>query len=154
MFVRAGEGNAKSMKESSNETSQKSGQKEKAAAQSRRTVEQASAPAGRGAKKAVATTDAAVAAAEAGTERAAEATGAASHTVARGVESGRQALITASGRVASTARTAWAVVAHRRLVATGMGAGVIALSAASYAMGRRAERHPRGPLTRLTHGRI
>ncbi|WP_261953616.1 hypothetical protein [Streptomyces nigrescens] len=142
------------MKESSNETRQKSEQKRKAAAQARRTAERATAPAGRGAKKAVAATDDAVSAAEAGTERAAEATSAAARTAARGVESGRQALITASGRVAATAKTAWVVLAHRKWVATGMGAGAIALSAASYGIGRRAERHSHGPLTRLTQGRI
>ncbi|EHN74659.1 hypothetical protein SMCF_5894, partial [Streptomyces coelicoflavus ZG0656] len=49
---------------------------------------------------------------------------------------------------------AWTVVTHRKLVAAGVGAGLTAVSAASYAVGRRAGRHTHGPLTRLTGGRI
>ncbi|MEU0008694.1 hypothetical protein ABZ079_31690 [Streptomyces sp. NPDC006314] len=142
------------MTESNSDTSRKSAPARETASKAQRTADKATAPAGRAAKKAVTTTDDAVSAAKSGTERATAATSAAARTAARGVESGRQALITASGQVATTAKTAWAVVAHRKLVSAGVGAGLTALTAASYAMGRRAERHTRGPLTRLTNGRI
>ncbi|CAM5226835.1 Cystathionine beta-lyase/cystathionine gamma-synthase OS=Streptomyces violarus OX=67380 GN=FHS41_007339 PE=4 SV=1 [Streptomyces violarus] len=75
-------------------------------------------------------------------------------TAARSVEAGRQAVVAASGQVAATAKTAWTVIAHRKAVAAGVGAGLTALSAASYAVGRRAGRQTHGPLTRLTGGRI
>ena len=78
----------------------------------------------------------------------------AAHGAARGVEAGRQAIVATSGQVAATARTAWTVIAHRKLVAAGVGAGLSALTAASYVAGRRAASHPHGPLTRLTGGRI
>ncbi|GAA2779437.1 hypothetical protein GCM10010521_68160 [Streptomyces rameus] len=142
------------MTETNNETGKQSGPAQDTAAKARRAADKATAPAGRAAKKAVAGTDDAVSAAKSGTERAAEATGAAARTAARGVESGRQAIVTASGQVAATAKTAWAVVAHRKMLAAGVGAGLTALSAASYTWGRRAERHTHGPLTRWTQGRI
>lgn len=75
-------------------------------------------------------------------------------TAAKSVAAGRQAVVTTSEQVAATAKTAWTVVAQRKLVAAGVGAGLTALSAASYAVGRRAGRHAHGPLTRLTGGRI
>lgn len=160
-FAVGGTGNAKPMTESSRETGKQAVSEQETAEKARRTAEKATAPAGRAAKKAVATSDDAVSAAKSGTERAAEATGAAARTAARGVESGRQALITASGQVAATAktaaataRTAAAVVAQRKVLAAGVGAGLTALSAASYAWGRRAERQTHGPLTRWTQGRI
>ncbi|MFI8949879.1 hypothetical protein ACIGO6_25555 [Streptomyces sp. NPDC053750] len=93
-------------------------------------------------------------AARAGARRSARAANGAVQTAAKGAEAGRQAVVTASEQVAATAKTAWTVVAHRRLVAAGVGAGLTALSAASYAVGRRAGRHTHGPLTRLTGGRI
>ncbi|MEU3828992.1 hypothetical protein GT045_12280 [Streptomyces sp. SID486] len=142
------------MTESNSETGKRSAPEQETAAKARRTADKATAPAGRAAKKAVATTDDAVSAAKSGTARAAEATGAAARTAARGVESGRQAIVTASGQVAATAKTAWTVIAHRKLIAAGVGAGLTALSAASYTWGRRAERQTHGPLTRLTQGRI
>ncbi|MFJ4578905.1 hypothetical protein [Streptomyces echinatus] len=142
------------MTEPNSKTSRQAAPERDTAAKARRTAEKATAPAGRAAKKAVETSDEAVLAVKSGTGRAAEAAGAATRTAARGVESGRQALVTASGQVAATAKTAWAVVAHRKLLAAGMGAGLTALSAASYAWGRRAERRTYGPLTRLTQGRI
>lgn len=142
------------MTESNNETSRKSAAAKEAETKARRTADRATAPADRAAKKAAAATDDAVSVAKAGTQRAVGATSAAANAAARGVESGRQALITASGQVATTAKTAWTVVAHRKLVAAGVGAGLTALTAASYAMGRRAERHTYGPVTRLTRGRI
>ncbi|WP_251096266.1 hypothetical protein [Streptomyces sp. Caat 7-52] len=142
------------MTESKSETGRQAAPERDTAAKARRTAEKATAPAGRAAKKAVETSDDAVSAAKSGTGRAAEMAGAATRTAARGVESGRQAIVTASGQVAATARTAWAVVAQRKLIAAGMGAGLTVLSAASYAWGRRSERQTHGPITRLTKGRI
>lgn len=86
--------------------------------------------------------------------RAADDASGALDTAARGLEAGRQAAIAASGQVTAAARTAWTAIAQRKLVATGIGAGLTALSAASYAVGRRSSRRPQGPLTRLTGGRI
>ncbi|MFF0587014.1 hypothetical protein ACFYWD_13695 [Streptomyces sp. NPDC003781] len=96
----------------------------------------------------------AASAAEAGARRSADAASGAARTAAKGVAAGRQAVATTSGQVAATAKTAWTVVTHRKLVAAGVGAGLTAVTAVSYAMGRRAGRHTHGPLTRLTGGRI
>ncbi|WP_051777505.1 hypothetical protein [Streptomyces violaceorubidus] len=96
----------------------------------------------------------AASAAKAGAQRSADAANGAVQTAAKGVAAGRQAVVTTSGQVAATAKTAWTVIAHRKLVAAGVGAGLTAVTAASYAMGRRAGRHTHGPLTRLTGGRI
>ncbi|CAM5561595.1 hypothetical protein SHIRM173S_08481 [Streptomyces hirsutus] len=75
-------------------------------------------------------------------------------SAAKGVEAGRRAVVATSGQVAATAVTAWTVLTHRKLVAASVGAGLTVLSAASYAVGRRAERHSHGPFTRMTGGRI
>ncbi|MEU6775054.1 hypothetical protein [Streptomyces sp. NPDC046759] len=142
------------MTESNKESGRKPAPQQETAATVRRTTSKATEPVARGAKKAVGATDDAVSTLASDAERAAEVTSGAARTAAQGIESGRQALIAASGQVAATAKTAWTVVAHRKLVAAGVGAGLTALSAASYAMGRRAERHTHGPLTRLTGGRM
>ncbi|CAL9352459.1 hypothetical protein C1708_30410 [Streptomyces sp. DH-12] len=96
----------------------------------------------------------ATSAAASGTQRAARAANGAAQSAVKGVEAGRRAVVTASGQVAAGAKTAWTVIANRRLVAAGAAAGLTALTAASYAVGRRAERHTHGPLTRMTGGRI
>ncbi|MFC9131172.1 hypothetical protein ACFT4A_30610 [Streptomyces sp. NPDC057099] len=120
----------------------------------RNAADKATAPTSQAAKRVAAKADDAGSAVKAGAERSAEATTAAMQTAAKGVEAGRQAVVTASGHVAATAKTAWTVIAHRKLVAAGVGAGLTALSAASYAVGRRAERGAHGPVTRFTGGRI
>ncbi|MBV2354143.1 hypothetical protein KUM39_07155 [Streptomyces sp. J2-1] len=142
------------MTESNNETNSPSVPQQATAADARLAAARATAPVGHAAQKAAAGTDQAMSAARSGTARATEATSAAAHTAARGVEQGRQVLITASGQVAATAKTAWAAVSQRKLAATGAAAGLTAISAASYALGRRAERGTQGPLTRITQGRI
>ncbi|MEU6479870.1 hypothetical protein ABZ858_23880 [Streptomyces sp. NPDC047017] len=124
------------------------------AAKAEKAAGKATAPAARAAKQAASATEDATSAAQAGTARVVGATNAAARTAARGVESGRQAIVTASGQVASTAKTAWTVFAQRKLIAAGVGAGLTALTATSYALGRRAQRQSYGPLTRLTQGRI
>jgi hypothetical protein len=151
-------GNAMSMSEPNKKTNEESAAERLTASKARRTADKATAPAARTAKNAATKADDAASATKNGVERSAEATtGAvqsAAHGAARGVEAGRQAIVATSGQVAATARTAWTVIAHRKLVAAGVGAGLSVLTAASYAAGRRAGRHPHGPLTRLTGGRI
>jgi hypothetical protein len=153
-FGVAARGKALSMSEPNEGTHQKTGAKPAGGSGARRTAEKATAPAAKAAKTATAKADDAASAAKSGAERSADTASAAVQTAAKGVEAGRKAVVTASGQVAATARTAWTVIANRRLVAAGVGAGLTALSAASYAVGRRAGRHTHGPLTRLTGGRI
>ncbi|WP_314220640.1 hypothetical protein [Streptomyces zaehneri] len=147
-----------SMSEPNRKTNEQSAAERVTASKARRTADKATAPAARAAKSAATKTDDAASAARAGVQRSAEATtGAvqsAAHSASRGVEAGRQAIVATSGQVAATAKTAWTVIAHRKLIAAGVGAGLSALTAASYAVGRRSGRHPQGPLTRLTGGRI
>ncbi|MFI2413816.1 hypothetical protein [Streptomyces sp. NPDC018947] len=135
-------------------TNQKSGSARTAESKARGAADRATEPAAKAAGAATGKASDATSAAKAGAERSAQAASGAMQTAAKGVEAGRKAVITTSGHVATTAKTAWTVVSQRRLVAAGVGAGLTALSAASYAMGRRAGRHTHGPLTRLTGGRI
>lgn len=143
-----------SMTEENKRTNQKPATIQTTQSKASRTADKASTSTSQAAKRASAKADDAASAVKSGAERSAEATSAAVQTAAKGVEAGRQAVVTASGHVAATAKTAWTVIAHRKLVAAGVGAGLTALSAASYAVGRRAERHAYGPLTRMTGGRI
>ncbi|MFB6849557.1 hypothetical protein ACFCXS_32505 [Streptomyces sp. NPDC056373] len=164
------------MTEENKRTNQKASTARTAESKARRTADKATAPAsqaakgaagkageaakgaagkaGEAAKGAAGKAGEAASAAKSGAERSAESARTAARTAAKGVEAGRQAVVTASGHVATTAKTAWTVIAHRKIVAAGVGAGLTALSAASYAVGRRAERGAHGPLTRLTGGRI
>lgn len=143
-----------SMSEPNTQPNEEPEAKRATAAQARRTAAKATAPASRAAKSAATKADDAASGTKSVAERAARATSGAAHTAARGVEAGRQAIISTSGQVATTARTAWTVIAHRKLVAAGVSAGLTALTAASYAAGRRSGRHTHGPITRLTGGRI
>ncbi len=143
-----------SMTEQNKRTNQKPTTIRATESKARNATDKATAPASQAAKRTAAKADEAGSALKAGAERSAEATTAAMQTAAKGVEVGRQAVVTASGHVAATAKTAWTVIAHRKLVAAGVGAGLTALSAASYAVGRRAERGGHGPVTRFTGGRI
>ncbi|MGA5900401.1 hypothetical protein [Streptomyces venetus] len=142
------------MTEENKRTNQKPATIQATQSKARGAADKASTSTSQAAKSASAKADDAASAVKSGAERSAEATSAAVQTAAKGVEAGRQAVVTASGHVAATAKTAWTVIAHRKLVAAGVGAGLTALSAASYAVGRRAERHTYGPLTRMTGGRI
>ncbi|MEU4656470.1 hypothetical protein AB0G32_21420 [Streptomyces sp. NPDC023723] len=129
-----------------------------AAAKARHGADKATAPAARTAKDAADKTAGkagdAASAASSGAERAAGAATAAAQSAAKGVEAGRQAVIATTGQVAGVAKTAWTVIAHRKVIAAGVGAGLTALTAASYAVGRRSAHHAHGPVTRLTGGRI
>lgn len=142
------------MTEENKRTDQKATTTRTAESKARRATDKATAPGSQAAKRAAGKAGDATSAAKAGAERTTEATKSAAQTAAKSVEAGRQAVVTASGHVAATAKTAWTVIAHRKLVAAGVGAGLTALSAASYAVGRRAERGAHGPFTRLTGGRI
>ena len=143
-----------SMTEENKRTNQKATTVRTAESKARHTADKATVPASQAAKGAAGKAGEVASAAKSGAERSAETAKTAAQTAAKGVEAGRQAVVTASGHVATTAKTAWTVIAHRKLVAAGVGAGLTALSAASYAVGRRAERGAHGPLTRLTGGRI
>ncbi|MFI8092222.1 hypothetical protein ACIF9R_28520 [Streptomyces sp. NPDC086080] len=117
-------------------------------------ADKATAPAGRAADAAAGKAGDAASVTVSGAGRAAQAASDAAQSAAKGVEAGRRAVVATSGQVAAGAKTAWTVIANRRLVAAGTAAGLTALTAASYAVGRRAERHTYGPLTRMTGGRI
>ncbi|MFF4585527.1 hypothetical protein [Streptomyces sp. NPDC001388] len=153
------------MTEPNKETKDERGATRATAAKARRTADKATAPAARAAKGAANKTGDATSAATSGAQRSAEAVEGAAHGAARGVEAGRQALVAttgqvaatakaATGQIATTAKTAWTVITHQKLIAAGVGAGLTALTAASYAVGRRSGRHTHGPITRLTGGRI
>ncbi|MFI0514951.1 membrane protein involved in colicin uptake [Streptomyces canus] len=142
-----------SMSESNEQTKQDSANT-RTAAKARRTTAKATAPATKAANKAA---DKANDAASAGTEAAERTAGTlsgAAQTAAKSVEAGRQTVVAASGQAAAVAKTAWTVIAQRKLIAAGVGAGLTALTATSYAVGRRSGRHTHGPITRLTGGRI
>ncbi|WP_343998827.1 hypothetical protein [Streptomyces thermocarboxydovorans] len=134
--------------------SQAKNPKERTAAKARRATDKATAPAGQAAKDTGAKATDTASAAVTGTRRAAQAAEGAAQSAVKGAEAGRRVVVATSGQVAAGAKTAWTVIANRKLVAAGVGAGLTALSAASYAVGRRAERHAHGPLTRWTGGRI
>ncbi|MGW7418125.1 hypothetical protein [Streptomyces sp. NPDC054863] len=70
----------------------------------------------------------------------------------KGVQAGKQALESASGKVVSTATTAWTLFNNRKAIVAGAGAGVVAVGAVSYAVGRKVEQHSHGPLTKLLAG--
>ncbi|MFF4208697.1 hypothetical protein ACFYZE_04825 [Streptomyces sp. NPDC001796] len=76
------------------------------------------------------------------------------HSAAGRVQAGRQAVTAASGKAVVFAKTAWTSIAHRKLLAAGVSAGLSAFGATSYLAGRRAGRRTHGPITRLTGGRI
>ncbi|WP_330172245.1 hypothetical protein OG875_00780 [Streptomyces sp. NBC_01498] len=88
--------------------------------------------------------------AEAGVRSAGEAT---KRVATAGWANGRQAVASTAGKAATKAGVVWTVVKHRKAVAAGAAAGVGALTGGAFALGRRAAR-PRGPLSRLTKGRI
>ncbi|MGW0828522.1 hypothetical protein [Streptomyces sp. NPDC002845] len=128
-----------------NEQNDKTDSAATAASGTRRAASKATEPASRSRKAAAAKADETASAAKSGAERAADTASGAVHGATRNVEAGRQAVIAASGQVAATAGTAWTALTHHKAVVVGVGAGLTALSAASYTAGRRAERHTYGP---------
>ncbi|SDJ55103.1 hypothetical protein [Streptomyces indicus] len=87
-------------------------------------------------------------------EETAGAAGKGASTALKGIESGRKAVTSAVGQAGAVALTAWTVLKNRKLIAAGAALGVTAVSAGSYAVGRRAERGRRGPVARWTGGRL
>jgi hypothetical protein len=154
VFASEPNGKADPMTESDKQTTKKTAAASTAASKARQSTDKATAPATDTARAAAAKTDEAASAAKAGAQRAADVTSAAAQTAVKGVEASRQAIVSASGQVAAGAKTAWTVLSHRKLVTAGVGAGLTALSAASFVAGRRAERQTQGPLTRMIGGRI
>ncbi|MEU8728307.1 hypothetical protein AB0C68_02845 [Streptomyces tendae] len=142
------------MSDPNKDTNKKPTSTRTAESKARGAAEKTTAPAARAGQAAAGKASDAASAAKAGAQRSADAANGAVLTAAKGVAAGRQAVVATTGQVAATAKTAWTVVAQRKLVAAGVGAGLTAVTAASYAMGRRAGRHTHGPLTRLTGGRI
>lgn len=154
MFAAGDSGKSVSMSEQSKNTNQKTTTARSAASKTQDAADKATAPAGRAADKAAGKAGDVASATASGAGRAAQAANGAAQSAAKGVEAGRRAVVATSGQVAAGAKTAWTVIANRRLVAAGAAAGLTALTAASYAVGRRAERHTHGPFTRMTGGRI
>ncbi|MDO0929298.1 hypothetical protein QQY24_29235 [Streptomyces sp. TG1A-8] len=129
-------------------------EKQVAVSAARRTADKATAPASGAAEKARNKAAEGTSAVAAGARRAADGASGAMGSVTTGVEAGRQAAVAASGRAAALVKTTWTALAHRKLVAAGVGAGMTALGMASYTAGRRSGRRAQGPVTRLTGGRI
>ncbi|MFF5480886.1 hypothetical protein ACFY5C_26610 [Streptomyces sp. NPDC012935] len=143
-----------SMNSSNNHTTQDSVSEKAAESKARRATSRATAPASKAAGKAADKTGEAASAAVEATERTAKATTDVVHTTAERVEAGRQALVAASGQAAAFAKTTWTLIANRKVLVAGVGAGLTVLGATSYAAGRRAGRRTLGPITRMTGGRF
>ncbi|UXY19840.1 hypothetical protein N8I84_14715 [Streptomyces cynarae] len=142
------------MSQSNSGTNQGSASKRSASAKARRAATKATAPASQAADKAAEKTGDVASAAEDAVERAAGTGTQVVHGAAERVQAGRRAVIAASGQAVAFAKTAWTLIAHRKLLAAGVGAGLSALGTTSYLAGRRAGRRTQGPITRLTGGRI
>lgn len=110
--------------------------------------------ASRSASKAHSSALAAEESAKSGTRAVGAATTRVGRVAAGGVHRGKQAAISAGGKVASTAVTAWTVVKNRKVIAAGAGAGLAGVMSAAFAAGRHSAKTGSGPLTRLTGGRI
>ncbi|MCX5053980.1 MULTISPECIES: hypothetical protein [unclassified Streptomyces] len=154
MFAIDASGNAKSKNQSNSGTNQDSVSKRSASSKARRATAKATAPASQAADKAAEKSDDVTSAAVDTAERTAGTANAVVHSAAEHVQAGRQAVIAASGQAVAFAKTAWTLIANRKVLAAGVGAGVSALGATSYLAGRRAGRRTHGPITRLTGGRI
>lgn len=153
-FAFGASGNAQYMSQSNSGTNQDSQAKQSASAKARQTTAKATAPASKAADKAAEKSGDVASAAVDVTERTAGTGAAVVTSAAERVQAGRQAVIDASGQAAAFAKTTWTLIAHRRILAAGVGAGLSVLGATSYLAGRRAGRRTHGPITRLTGGRI
>ncbi|GAA1035996.1 hypothetical protein GCM10009566_02130 [Streptomyces murinus] len=148
VFALRASGNAEFMTQMNSGTNQESVNK------ARRATAKVTAPAAKVAGKAAEKSDDVAAEAVGVAERTAGAGAAVVRGAAGRVQAGRRAVVSASGHAVGLARTAWTVVARRKAVAAGAGVGLSAMGALSYLAGRRAGRRTRGPITRLTGGRI
>jgi hypothetical protein len=94
-------------------------------------------------------------AAESGTTSLGMATAHAGKSAAAGLESGRRVVTSLGTSVASGATVAWSMAKNRKKIVAGAGAGFVGLMGAAFAAGRRtAGPQAKGPLSRLTGGRI
>ncbi|MET9324195.1 hypothetical protein ABZX75_29115 [Streptomyces sp. NPDC003038] len=66
----------------------------------------------------------------------------------------RKSVGSATRHTLGKAAVAWTVVKGRKVIALGAMASTVAVTAGSYAVGRRAGLRRRGPLSRLTGGRL
>lgn len=142
------------MSQSNSGTNQSSVSNRGASAKARQAAAMATAPASQAADKATEKTGDVASAAVDEAGRVAGTSAAVVHSAAERVQAGRQAVVAASGQAVAFAKTAWTVIARRKLLAAGVGAGLSALGATSYLAGHRAGRRTHGPITRLTGGRI
>ncbi|MFF1692191.1 hypothetical protein ACFVXC_00995 [Streptomyces sp. NPDC058257] len=78
----------------------------------------------------------------------------AKEAAAAGIESGGKTVVSAGGKVASTAVAGWTLLKNRKAIAAGAVAGLVSVAGVSFTAGRRTAKVQGGPLTRLTHGRI
>ncbi|MFJ8632376.1 hypothetical protein [Streptomyces sp. NPDC093568] len=154
MFAVHASGNAEYMNQSNSGTNQDSASKPSASTKARKATAKATAPASQAADKAAEKSGDVASAAVDVAERTAGTGTALVHSAAERVQAGRQAVIDASGQAVAFAGTAWTVIAHRKVLAAGVGAGLSALTVTSYLAGRRAGHRTLGPITRLTGGRI
>jgi hypothetical protein len=154
VFAVDASGNAKSMNQSNSGTNQDSAAKRSTSSKARRATAKATAPASQAADKTGEKSDDVASTAVAAAGRTAETTTAVVHGAAERVQAGRRAVVAASGQAVAFAKTAWTLIADRKLLAAGVGAGLSALGTTSYLAGRRAGRRTHGPITRLTGGRI
>lgn len=161
MFQAASSGNTNPMTEESeanrnaNGTAAKLGASiESAASKGRQTtgdaVDRAKTNSALAASKAKSSARAAEKSAEEGVRSAGEAT---KRAATAGWESGREAVVSTASKAATKAGTAWTVVKQRKGVSAGAAAGVVGLAGGAFALGRQTAK-PRGPLSRLTGGRI
>lgn len=142
------------MSQSNSGTNQNSASKRSASAKARQAAAKATAPASKAADAAADKSGDAASSAVGVAERTAGAGTKVAHSAAERVNAGRQVVVDASGQAVALATTAWTLIAHRKLLAAGVGVGLSALTATSYLAGRRSGRHTHGPITRLTGGRI
>ena len=80
--------------------------------------------------------------------------GAATDKAASAARTVQRTAVSAAGATAGAAGVVWSIVKARKTVVAGAGTGVVTAVAGSYALGRRSGLRQRGPLSRLTGGRL
>ncbi|WUU18787.1 hypothetical protein OG866_42140 [Streptomyces sp. NBC_00663] len=142
------------MSQSNSGTNRDSKARQSPSAKARQATAKATAPAAKAADKAAETSGDVASTTVDVAERTAKTGTAIVNGAAAGVHAGRQAVIDASGQAVTFAKTTWTLIAHRKALVAGVGAGLSVLGASSYLAGRRAGSRTHGPITRLTGGRI
>ncbi|MFG2650438.1 hypothetical protein [Streptomyces sp. NPDC048436] len=118
------------------------------------TAQKAKQESAKAAEQAKSSAEEAANAADSGARSFGVATQRAKQAAASGLESGGKTVVSAGGKVASTAVAGWTLVKNRKAIAAGAAAGLVSIVGASFTAGRRTAKVQGGPLTRLTHGRI